>query len=104
LSHMLRRFVFPAVLVVAGYYALFGGEYTVLDLRGVQAETQEATEKLQDLRAVTDSLTLRVDSLDHDDQTLEALARERFGMIRDGEILYRYTGDPDTDGEDPSGT
>jgi len=103
LSHMLRRFVLPAVLVVAGYYALFGGEYTVVDLRAVQAESQEATEQLQELRAVTDSLALRVDSLEHDDRTLETLARERFGMIRDGEMLYRYTGDPDADPEDPSG-
>ncbi len=95
---MLRRFVFPAVLIVAAYYALFGGEYTVLDLRSIQQESQVATEQLQELRELADSLALRADSLEHDDRTLETLARERFGMIRDGEILYRYTGDADASG------
>ena len=36
----------------------------------------------------------RIDSLESDSATLERIARERYGMIRDGEILYRFA-DPE---------
>ncbi len=92
---MLRRFVLPAVLGLALYYAVFGGEYSVLDVRRVQTEIQEARGTLAELERVTDSLEARADSLEHDDRTLETLARERFGLIRDGEMLYRLVGPED---------
>jgi cell division protein FtsB len=92
---MLRRIVLPAVLGVALYYAVFGGEYSVLDVRQVQADTEVARETLAELVRVADSLALRADSLETDDRALETLARERFGLIREGEVLYRIVGPED---------
>lgn len=92
---MLRRIVLPAVLGVALYYAVFGGEYSVLDVHQVQADTEVARETLAELERVADSLALRADSLETDDRALETLARERFGLIRDGEVLYRIVGPED---------
>ncbi len=41
------------------------------------------------LEAEIDSLTAWAAALESDSATQERVARERFGMIRNGEILYR---------------
>jgi len=101
MNRVVRRLVMSGVLAVAGYYALFGGEYTALDMRQVHGEITVAEETLERLLQVTDSLSARADSLEHDDRTLEKLARERFGMIRDGEILYRFALEGPYDSPEP---
>lgn len=85
----IKKLILPALLGLAVYYAFFGGEYSLLELRSARSaiETQEA--ELLRLRAERDSLQARADSLENDPATLERIARERFGMIRDGEVLYR---------------
>lgn len=86
----LRRLLLPGVLVLAAYWALFGGEYSVFEVRKArQAREAEAAELARALREI-DSLRAWSDSLENDPGTLETLARERFGMIRDGEVLYRF--------------
>ena len=45
---------------------------------------------LAELNRQIDSLRAWSDSLQVDSVTLERIARERFGMIRDREILYRF--------------
>ena len=80
----------PAALLVAGYYALFGGEHSLLDLRRTRAERETEAAELERLKLANDSLKALVDSLETDPVMLERLARERFGMIRKGEVLYRF--------------
>ncbi len=87
---MLRKLPLPALLGLAAYYALFGGEYTLLDLKGIHHRTAAAQDALEELRTETAGLRERVESLEGDPRVLETLARERFGMIREGEILYRF--------------
>jgi cell division protein FtsB len=86
----LTKLLLPAVLLVAAYYAVFGGEHSLLDVRRARAEMAVAAAELDRLRVANDSLRALVDSLDTDPAMLERLARERFGMIRDGEVLYRF--------------
>ena len=93
------RFLLPALLGLAIYYALFGGEYSLLELRRARNEIAIQEQELMDLRWSLDSLRAWVDSLQNDSATLERLARERFGMIRDGEILYRLAEPRDTVGD-----
>jgi cell division protein FtsB len=84
-----RRVLFPALLGLAVYYAVFGGEYSLFELhRARQMRTVEERE-LARLRQEIDSLRAWADSLQYDSTTLERIARERLGLIRDGEILYR---------------
>ena len=45
---------------------------------------------LAERQRVIDSLHARADSLLTDSVTLERIAREQFGMIKDGETLYRF--------------
>jgi cell division protein FtsB len=42
------------------------------------------------VKTEVDSLSALVERLEDDRSTIEAVARERFGMIREGEVLYRF--------------
>ena len=87
---VMRRLIFPALLGLAAYYAIFGGEYSLLDIRRIRVDREQATTALVGLYSEADSLSVRAEALENDPQTLETLARESFGMIRDGEVLYRF--------------
>ena len=91
---LIRRLVFPALMALAVYYALFGGEYSVFEVRHARAERAVAAAQLQDLRAEIDELRVRAEALETDPTALERIAREKFGMIRDGELLYRMVPEP----------
>jgi cell division protein FtsB len=84
-----RRLVLPVLLGLAAYYALFGGEYSLFELRKARKEVLVQERELVALRREVDSLRAWVDSLQNDSATLERLARERIGMVREGEVLYR---------------
>ncbi|MEE9208693.1 MAG: septum formation initiator family protein [Gemmatimonadota bacterium] len=90
----MRRLVFrgalAAVWLAAGYYLLFGGVYSVLDMRGLEREQAGSLERADSLIRLTDSLVLRGDSLESDPASIERIARERHGLVRDGEELYRF--------------
>lgn len=92
----LWRFLFPALLGLAVYYALFGGEYSVFEVRDARQATEVEAAELQRLQEEIDSLRAWVDSLEHDSATLERIARERFGMVRGEELLYRFVEPPDS--------
>jgi cell division protein FtsB len=78
------------LLGIAGYYALFGGEYTIFEVRSARAEVHVERAELGSVTERIDSLRAWADSLENDLPTIERVARERFGMIRDGETLYRF--------------
>ena len=92
----IRRFLLPTLLGLAAYYAVFGGEYSLLELRRARAEIEIRERELVSLNKTLDSLRAWVDSLQNDSATLERLAREQFGMIREGEVLYRLAEPPDS--------
>ncbi len=85
-----RRLLAGAVLALAGYYALWGGEYSAFHLLRLKKERREADARLARTRAEVDSLKALAGKLEKDDAEVERIARERFGMIRDGELLYRF--------------
>lgn len=90
------RLVLPGVLLLAAYWALFGGEYSVFEVRSANAEVERARAELEALRAENDSLRAWAARLETDSATLERIARENMGMIRPGEVLYRLVPDTDT--------
>ncbi len=91
-----KRFILPALIGLAAYFAVFGGEYSLLEVRQARAERAEEAERLAELKRVNDSLRAWGESLEADSATIERLARERYGMIRDGEVLYRIAPPPDS--------
>ena len=83
------RWATLAALVFALYFGIQGGEYATTDLFALRR--QEAAERAQvlHLRQVVDSLQRDATAIEHDLRVQERVARERFGMIRRGELLYR---------------
>ena len=83
------RWAALAALVFALYFGIQGGEYGTTDLLALRR--QEAAEQAQvlRLRQVVDSLQRDAVAIEHDLRVQERVARERFGMIRRGELLYR---------------
>ncbi|HWK90422.1 MAG TPA: septum formation initiator family protein, partial [Longimicrobium sp.] len=72
------------------YYALWGGEYSYFHLRRLERDRAQAEQRLVRTRAEADSLRALAKRLQTDDAEVERIARERFGMIEDGELLYRF--------------
>ena len=95
----MKKLVLPALLGLAVYYAFFGGEYSLFELRKARETIEFQERELHLLRAERDSLQARADSLEHDSATLERIAREEFGMIREGEVLYRTAEPEDSVGD-----
>ena len=86
----LRRVVVPALLGLALYWAVLGGEYSWFELRETRRTRAAEAAELARLEAEIDSLRAFADSLESDAAVLERLARERYGMVREGEVLYRF--------------
>lgn len=82
------------VAVLGLLFAVFAGEYSVLDWMDMRARVAEEQQALDVLRAEVDSLTRLADELETDTELLEREARERFGMIRDGETMFRISPAP----------
>ncbi len=78
------------VLLLAAYFAIFGGEFTILELKRLETLELAQSAQLARVRAEIDSLGRVAERLRTDPAAIERVARERFGMIRDGEILYRF--------------
>lgn len=98
---LIRRAVLPGLFLAAGYYAVFGGEYSALELRSIRAELEHGKVALAELDRENTELAARADALVNDTRALETLARENFGMIREGEVLYRFA-DSSEEGESES--
>ena len=76
-------------LASALYFALQGGEYGTLDLLQLRREEAAEQANVQRLELLVDSLTKAAVAIELDPRTQERVARERFGMIKKGEFLYR---------------
>ena len=86
----MKRLILPALIGLSLYFALFGGEYSFFEVRRVRSERVELESRLAELERANDSLRTWAEALEADSATIERLARERYGMIRPGEVLYRF--------------
>ena len=87
----MRRGQGVALAVFAGgiLFGAFGGEYGTLDWWQLHRQVKEQRADIRRLTAQIDSLEREAKALEHDPAEQERVAREQFGMIRPGEILYR---------------
>jgi cell division protein FtsB len=76
-------------VIFALYFAFQGGEYGTLDLRELRNEAAEESTAVVQLQHVVDSLGRLAVAIEKDPAMQERVARERFGMLRPGEFLYR---------------
>jgi len=75
--------------VVLALVAGLAGEYSTLDWLKLRRQLAVERDTVQALKSAVDSLRHVVNALESDPATQERVAREQFGMVRDGEILYR---------------
>jgi cell division protein FtsB len=83
------RWAALAALAFLLYFGIQGGEYATTDLAALRRQEASERAQVQRLRLVVDSLQKEAVAIEHDLRTQERVARERFGMIRRGELLYR---------------
>jgi len=76
-------------VMFAMYFAFQGGEYGTLDLRELRKNAAEESTAVARLQHVVDSLNRLAIAIEKDPEMQERVARERFGMLRPGEFLYR---------------
>ena len=82
--------LFAGLLVVGGIvFGAFGGEYSTLNWWQLKRQVREQEQAIAEVRHQIDSLEVWATALESDSATQEKVARENFGMIRDGEMLYR---------------
>lgn len=83
------RWAALAALAFLLYFGIQGGEYATTDLLALRRQEASERAQVQRLHLVVDSLQREAVAIEHDLRTQERVARERFGMIRRGELLYR---------------
>jgi cell division protein FtsB len=93
-----KRYIWWAVIAIALYFAVQGGEYSTRDLYVLDRRTRTVTRQVDSLQHQVDSLGRFLKLVKSDSATMERIAREEFGMVRgDKEILYRF-GESSADG------
>ena len=70
-------------------FAVLAGEYSTFDWLTLTRQLRDEQAAIADLEIEVDSLERLARALETDPVAQERAAREGFGMIRDGEILYR---------------
>ena len=98
----MKRYVWWALVAVAVFFALQGGEYSTKDLFVLHTRKQRLTHEVDSLQRQVDSLSRFLRLVKSDSATQERIAREEFGMVRgDNEILYRFGDAPGPSGDKP---
>ena len=78
----IKKLILPTLLGLAAYYAFFGGEYSLLELRRARAEIQAQQQELSLLESEVAFLRARADSLENDSATIERIASPKHAVIR----------------------
>ena len=82
------RWIALAIVALAIYFAVQGGEYSSLQLLDLQRRVRAEEALVRDLTREVDSLTRLRKRVETDPATQERMARELYGMLRPGEIEY----------------
>ncbi len=87
------RWAAIAVVVLALIFALNAGEYSTLDWWKVRQQEKQELATVKALQHAVDSLTDVLHQVLTNPATQERIAREQYGMVRNGEFLYRVVPD-----------
>jgi cell division protein FtsB len=85
-----KKVVIWGIAGAAIAFALFGGQYSTLDLLRQKSERGWLRAALDSLQREIDSLEKYKRALSSDAKLQERIARELWGMSREGEIVYRF--------------
>ena len=86
---LLRRLAWGVGIAAGLYYAMEGGEYGTRDLWAQTGRKAQLNAEIDQLKIGVDSLRRELKAIKTDNDRLERVAREKWGMVRGGkEILY----------------
>ncbi len=101
----LRFFLNPKLLLVLiALWAVYEGlisQHSVINLVRFERQREGLRQDLADAQARRDDLRKKIDVIESDEFEIEKLAREKMGLVREGEILYRYEEPPESGAEAP---
>ncbi len=83
------RWAAVAAVAFALYFAIQGGEYGTTHLVELREGVEREHAEVVRLKIVVDSLEREARLIQTDPRKQERVAREAFGMIREGEYLFR---------------
>jgi cell division protein FtsL len=83
-----RFFVFLIILLLILSYAVFGKK-GLLQRVELEMENRELMQKLKDEQDKTIMLQEEIDELKSSDKKIEKVAREKYGMTKDGEEIFK---------------
>ncbi len=88
----MKRARVAGVALFAGgvIFGFWGGEYSTMDWWTLRRQVEGETRAIERLEASVDSLSAYARLIEADSAMQERVAREKFGMIRDGEIVFRF--------------
>ena len=87
-----RFFTCLLVLLLILSYAVFGRK-GILQRVDLELENRQLMQKLRDEQDKTQSLQKEIDELKTSDKKVEKVAREKYGMKKEGEEIYKITVD-----------
>ena len=87
---IVRRVIVAGLMLGALVFAVQGGEYGTRDLMRQRDRRASLLQTNDSLQRIIDSLKIYKKRVETDPALQERIAREEFGMVRKGEILYRF--------------
>ena len=78
-----------AIVALALGFAVQGGEYTTGNWLALRRAERRESAMVEELKGVVDSLQQAARAIERDPKVQERVARESFGLIKDGEFLFR---------------
>lgn len=96
-----------ALLVLGGLFALylivpmFMGEMGIISYVKIRQMRADLVREIDSLRRDNGEVRQSIERLRKDPETIEGIARERLGMARPGELIYKFESfsDAETDGQ-----
>jgi len=79
-----------ALLVVNALY----GDHGLMHLRSLQTSQNELEHRAFEIQQHNEQLRQQIQRLQSDDRYLEQYARERLGLVKKGELIYRVRPQP----------
>lgn len=86
--HRRKFFLYLTILILIFAYAVFGKK-GFLQRFDLEMENKELKEKLKNEQEKTIILQKEIEDLKTSEQKLEKVAREKYGMVKPGEELYK---------------
>lgn len=87
-----KRIFCAIALVVSGYLllSLLFGEMGLLKFIKMKQTYAQARKENRELQQENEKLTRRIEMLKTDPDTIEQIARDRLGLVKEGELIYEF--------------